>query len=400
MSIEPIRFRELQHAVRANQTLLALESEKARKAHQQIIAIGQELGGAEFDDFLKSRKIEDFSAEELAAKIISIVKASLGLLKSYPNAQKVADINREMEEKKRLVDTQTQRANRAEEQVAALKKQAWAYEKELEELRKKNQALNAAVQASQAPKPDEDFSSWFEQWRHERSFDRDNEVIKLIGKTGWARASQIKDYLAKKLRVDPKTIERRFPGLQKHALIERQGGFSTGGHPTDLIWLNEKGQWTYTKLTGEAPLPSEYPALIKAHKSGRQAGFVLKTRDLFAGLGYAVDQTPTDIKVDENRYFKPDLIVTKDGETFYIEFETGVASERESLSHKWANALAVGGGKICIVTPDLPSMRTTSSNATLWATESGKRVRLYATHIEALKKCRPGESPWVIAKDR
>ena len=82
MSIEPIRFRELQHAVRANQTLLALESEKARKAHQQIIAIGQELGGAEFDDFLKSRKIEDFSAEELAAKIISIVKASL-----YADAQ-------------------------------------------------------------------------------------------------------------------------------------------------------------------------------------------------------------------------------------------------------------------------------------------------------------------------
>jgi len=80
MSQEQIRIRELETALEANRTLLVLESEKVRRIQHQFVCIGQELGGEQFDQWLKDHLENDSSPEELAAEIVSIVKASLGLL--------------------------------------------------------------------------------------------------------------------------------------------------------------------------------------------------------------------------------------------------------------------------------------------------------------------------------
>jgi len=56
-----------------------LESEKVRRIQHQFVCIGQELGGEQFDQWLKDHLENDSSPEELAAEIVSIVKASLGL---------------------------------------------------------------------------------------------------------------------------------------------------------------------------------------------------------------------------------------------------------------------------------------------------------------------------------
>lgn len=400
MNPEEIRVRELEIAVEANQTLLTLESEKAKRILLQIIAIGHELGGVDFEAYLQAHKVEDVSPEELAITIIGIVKADLALLKSIPDPQKIIQLNRHLNESKDLLDAQTRRADQAEEKIRVLEKQVAVLETAHANLNQENQKLVAAAESSKIPAPAEDPTQWFERWQKFKYFNRSSQTIRLIGETGWARESQIVDEGAKRQRVSTKTIRRSLADLSREGLIECEGGISTGGPSTDIVKLTDKGCWAYTKITGVAPLPSEYDALLKAHVSEHQAVLVLKACDLFEALEFDVNRHATEIKIEENRYFKPDFIMTKDGQTYYVEFETGISPNRASLVRKWENAAVVGGAKICLVTPNSSTMNTVCGNIVRWANERGRDIHVYATNLEALKRKVPGESPWVIDKDR
>ena len=399
MSQEQIRIRELETAVEANRTLLALESEKVRRVQHQLVCIGQELGGEQFDQLLKGHLENDFPPEELAAEIVGIVKASLGYLRSNPDAQQMTNLNREIEECRSQLDAQTKRAVNAETQAAEFKNQAASFEKSLGEARQKIQDLEAALQASKAPVKSDDHSAWFEEWRERKGFERDRDIIVLIGKTGWARVKQIENALKEQKGVVPNTVLRGIDSCCDEGLLDRTNGKSLRGRPTHYVALTKKGQWAYTKITNAAPSPSEYASLLKAYQTELQASLVLRTADLFTRLGYAVITKPEKIKIEENRYFWPDLIASKDGETFYLEVETGQEDDRGSMPRKWENALVVGGGRICLVTRKLASMNTIQSQIVHWATENGKKCRLYVTNTEILKLIKPGDSPWARIRE-
>jgi DNA-binding MarR family transcriptional regulator len=206
--------------------------------------------------------------------------------------------------------------------------------------------------------------------------------------------SEIQKKLAEESGLKPRTIYAGIEECVLAGLVERRAGASAGGRPTDIILLTAKGQWTYTRLTNRAPVPSEYDGLLKAHKSDRQTSLVLKTADHFQRLGYTVQREPTTIRLTEDHIFQPDLIAQKDGETLYLEIETGEKLDRPSLAHKWQNAMIVGGGRICVVAPRPSSMTTLQSHILDWATEMGKKPRLYLTNLETLCNCKPGDSPW------
>jgi hypothetical protein len=399
MSQEQIRIRELETAVEANRTLLALESEKVRRVQHQLVCIGQELGGEQFDQLLKGHLENDFPPEELAAEIVGIVKASLGTLRSNPDAQQMTNLNREMEECRLRLDAQTKRAVNAEAQAAEFKNQAASFEKSLVEARRKIQELEAALQASKAPAATEDHSLWFQEWSEQKGNETYRNVFKFIGRTGLARVKQIEDALQEQEGMTSRTVLRGIDHCCKNGLLERKDGHSLRGRPTDYVWLTAKGQWAYTKLSNAAPAPSEYESLLKAYQTDLQASLVLRTADLFARLRFAVIKKPEKIKIDENRYFWPDLIANKDGETFYLEVETGQEDDRVSMIRKWENALVVGGGRICLVTRKMASMNTLQSQIVHWATENGKKCRLYVTNIEILKLVKPGESPWARIRE-
>jgi hypothetical protein len=44
-------------------------------------------------------------------------------------------------------------------------------------------------------------------------------------------------------------------------------------------------------------------------------------------------------------------------------------------------------------------MNTLQSQIVHWATENGKKCRLYVTNIEILKLVKPGESPWARIRE-
>lgn len=147
-------------------------------------------------------------------------------------------------------------------------------------------------------------------------------------------------------------------------------------------------------------MPSEYDGLLKAHKSNLQSMLVLKAGDQFNRMGFIVDTHPTKIKISDNRFFEPDLIISKYNCTYYLEVETGIGDNREELIQKWENAHVVGGGNICLVTRDKATMSNITSNIVRWAREHGKRIHLLATNMEAIKIKAISDSPWVIDKER
>jgi len=181
MSQEQIRIRELETALEANRTLLVLESEKVRRIQHQFVCIGQELGGEQFDQWLKDHLENDSSPEELAAEIVSIVKASLGFVRSNPDAQQITKLNREVEGFKSKLDIQTKRAMNAETQSAESKNQTASFEKSMAEARQKIQELEAALRASKTPSAPENYSLWFQEWVENKDYESPRNVLRFIG---------------------------------------------------------------------------------------------------------------------------------------------------------------------------------------------------------------------------
>lgn len=288
---EQIRIRELETALEANRTLLALESKKVHSVQSQLICIGQELGGEQFDQFMKVHLENDLTTEALASEIIGLVRARLGLPGSPPGTQSMTPPNDKDMGGHGQLEAQTSRISRAEAEAAECRKQAAAFEKSLLEAHRRIQELEAASS------PGENAS------------------------------------LSKTYRVDPQT------------------------------------------------------------------GLVLRTAELFTRLGYAVDRKPERIGIDAGQGFQPDLIVSGQGDTFFLQVETGQEDDRSALAQKWEQALLVGGGRICVVTGQLAAMNSLQSQVVHWATQGGKKGQLYLTHTEFLKWVPPGKIPWARIRE-
>lgn len=400
MSQEQIRIRELETAVEANRTLLALESERAKRVQHQLVCIGQELGGEQFDQLLKGHMDNDLPPEELAAEIVSIVKAKLGNLQSNPDIQPGKVANPEIESLKLQLDTQTKRAAKAEGQAAECQNQATSFERSLNDARQKIQELEAALQALRNPAPPEDFPAWLEGWKKRKCYDRDWAVLEVIGRTGLARVKQIEDTLSAQGKLKPETTLRAIKDCcREDKLLDCDRGRSFGGRPTDNVTLTDKGRWVYAKLAGKYPLPSEIEELNKTIQNDFHGRLVLRVADHFTRLGYSVNTNPGKINIEENRYFWPDLVANRDGETCYLEVESGKEEDRATKIRKWENALLVGGGRIYLVARKFGSMNAIQSQIVSWATENGKKGHLFATNLEMLNSIQPGESPWARVRE-
>jgi hypothetical protein len=332
--------------------------------------------------------------EELASHVINALKSHS--TKRPANAEKqVKEQQKEIEVLKERLDKQTRRADDAEQALTNSTNQVKVLEENLMEERRKNKELSSQVPSDEKSKNEAvDYSDWFGGWSQEKGFVRNKIILVFLGSSGLARQREIVDRLLQESDMKERTIYTGIDDCVDKKLIERRGGTSSGGHPTDLMCLTSKGEWTYTRLTGARPVASEYDGLLKAHKSEKHTGLILKAADHFVRLGFSVQRDPIAIKLAGDHVFQPDLVVQKGDETFYIEVETGERMDRPSLERKWSNALIAGGGRICVVTPKVGEMTTIQSNIEYWAGEKGKTPRLFLTNLETLRKCQPGDNPW------
>lgn len=396
MTLESIRIRELEASLEAHQLLLTSVSARAEDARGQLIRIGRELCWEEIEGYLAAfGDLEYVSAEELATHVINVL---IDHSAKHPANQETRckELQKEIEGMKERLDKQTRRADDAEKALSDLTNQVKVLEENLMDERRKNKELSAQVPPDKKSNNEAvDYSEWLVGWSQEKSFERNRVILVFLGSSGLARQSEIVERLLQEPDMKERTIYSGIDDCIEDKLIERRGGTSSGGHPTDLICLTPKGKWIYTRLTGARPVPREYDGLIKSHKSDKLAGLILKTADQFARLGYSVQRDPISIKLAGDQAFQPDLVVQKGDETFYIEVEKGEKIDRPSLELKWHDAMIAGGGRICVVTPQVGEMTTIQSNIDYWAGKKGKAPRLFLTNLEALRKCQPGDNPWV-----
>lgn len=99
----------------------------------------------------------------------------------------------------------------------------------------------------------------------------------------------------------------------------------------------------------------------------------------------------------QDRYFQPDLVVRKEGETFYLEVEIG-EKDKPGIEQKWENALAAGGC-IYVVTDNLNTLRRVQGSIAQWSGYEGISVTLYITCLAVLNDKKPGQSPWYAVKE-
>jgi hypothetical protein len=395
MSIGSVTIRQLQDSIEAHRRLLAAANQKAEGAQRQLIRIGLEFCGQHFDQLQKAGLVfETASPETLGGLIIDSLKTALaGVDRSSINwPERLDELDKKVEALQKEVDVQTRRTNLAEERVLQLQRQASSLDESLIRERKKKEDVPPPMPPGQ---PADDHADWFQLWMRKRGFERDKQVILLIGETGYSRLWEIQQTLVRKAALGERAAYRGVEACQEEGLIERRSGVSIQGRPTDLVSLTEKGRWVYAQLAGKLAAPGEFEELLKSHKSNRHTSLILKTADYFTTLDFAVEREPLQIKIGENRYFQPDLVARKDGQVFYLEVESGEREDRSSLIHKWENAFIAGGGRICVVAPRPGVMNTVQSMILNWATENGRKPGLYLTHLKALKLCNPGDSPWV-----
>jgi DNA-binding PadR family transcriptional regulator/flagellar biosynthesis chaperone FliJ len=396
MNLEPIRIRELEASLEAHRLLLTSVSARAEEARQQLMRIGRELCGEEFDRSLVALgNLENVYAEELATNVINTLRSRISVQNPLGNDKQIKDLQKQIDDLKVQVDSQTKRADDAERSLSDSTNQVKVLEKNLMDASKKNKELTTELKPVDLPSEPVDYSDWFEEWSLDINFERDRTALIFIGSTGISRQTEIKEKLKKASEIKEGAIYNGIDSCVDKGLLEKRTGPSAGGRPTYLVLLTEKGRWAYTHLTNSAPVPGEYEKLLKAHKSDKHTGLIFKTADYFESLGFTVQREPVTIKLAGDHIFQPDLIVQKEDETFYLEVESGEKLDRASLAQKWQNAMVVGGGRICIVAPILGTMTTLQSNVLEWARDKGKVPRLYLTHLEALRKRQKGDSPWV-----
>jgi len=395
MSQMDIRIRELEASLDAHRLLLASVSTRAEEARGQLLRIGHELGGEEFTNYLASLgDPENISADKIATQIMIMIQAKLPFQNVEAVKDQIKELRKLFTDMKRLLDVQTKRASSAETSVLDLRRQVETLENNLANERRKNKDLAAKIPPPAEPTPPVDHSEWFSEWSQHKSFERNKWLILLLGEYGLSRLTEIKAKLIQGSDIKPRTVYTDIKACVLAGLIERRKGVSDLGRPTAIILLTEKGKWTYSRLTGRKPVPSEYLELIKAHKTNRHTNLILSVADHFQRVGFTVDREPRTIQVPGGHIFQPDLIIQKETETFYLEVETGEQIERASLAQKWQNAMVAGGGRICIAVPRPGVMTTLQSHVQDWGTERGKKPRLYLTNLEWLRNCKPGDSPW------
>jgi hypothetical protein len=400
---ELMSMRRMSDSLEPTRMMLAEALKIAKQSQACLLNMAMEFCGREMQE--RQGKNEDLSRippEELASmlrgkfKTLKLVASDVVVQRTKENARLVVELRKELDE-------QRLQADRSREQIERLERQVRSLEKTLENERQARREAQSQLPPApngikQSNDQDAAFQRWYAGWKQEnRTWERDCQVIRRIGKSGLSLSTELEAAIAQEMEISPRTAHRILLSCVEAELLDVETVTALEGRPPQKFTLTEKGHWLYRQLTGERALTPEQETLLKAHKSDRHLAVILKAGELFTGLGYTVDRQPIRLQIDENRYFQPDLVVRKDGETFYLEVEIG-EKDKPGIEQKWENALAAGG-RICVVTDNLNTLRRVQGSIAQWSGYEGVSVTLYITCLAVLKDRKSDQSPWYAVKE-
>ena len=380
MAGEEITVDQLRQLLGVQAELRQQAESRWQQAQRALLSLLESFAPEEVDRRLKSgQPLDSLKVDELSQLIIQQINS-------------------------RLRKSQDGRVGNSDE-LQVLKNQLLTVQGELDRLRTENRRMTAetqtlrsdrdgltnqlaallqvsAIQSSKPPSapnghhPEESFRKegapepeWMDAWRKSKTFERDADVLRLLGETGLSRRPLIELQAAERLGIRKAggSLQALFNRLEGLHLIELfrpwdNNGAKAGGRTPDLVRLSDNGRLAYWLLAGADPVQNEYDALLARHVSPGHTLLNLQAADLLREAEYQVNSFPPDIHLPDGSLFKPDLVaVDVNGKTYFIEVEVEANKNQVQRQAKWHNALQASGGQIYVFCDNRSCMRSIRS---------------------------------------
>ncbi len=326
------------------------------------------------DGWLKrsNRPLAAVSAEEwkefFDRHVAALKQNSTGSAWGVSNGGRERDLQEQVEKLREEVE----RLTKAEEELARLREEKEALEAELKALKerrpetaKKKQELTGKCefhnpQPVGAPLPDlpGDFLPRRPPGRFriaERNWKRKALITAMLAATGWSMRMGIAESVARSEGISARSgsLRRVFDLMEKEGLIWVQVA-QLADHAIAVIGLTDRGK-ELARFMGVEPVESEWETLQREHGGYRQEGHALAVVT-FAyharRFGFQTEVCPPN-PAPEVRGFSPDIALSAEGKTWYVEVENGSGEEGRRF-RKWKNmekavgyvAIASAGSRI------------------------------------------------------
>lgn len=331
------------------------EVERLQKSGKSIYAMDDREAQKLITEWIKKMREKAINGASTADRVEAMVSQIKALEKERDRLQKES-----IQQKAMILDLkQTVHGLRA--QVATLE-QTLGKVKDKEKDRTTQQAV--VVQNVPPMNQGMDEPEWMADWREKSTFERDSEILRIIGGTGFSRRPVIIQMAAKKLGKNPNNTslvdalnriggeesEKGLHFIEKVEGFEKQG-FDLGGALPIILRLTEKGRHAYWMLTGMNARECEFDELIKHHKSPEHTLLNLMVRDQLVNIGgYEILLDSPGLTLPDGEKFVPDIVAldTATTEVLYIEVERNTGKDEAYRIQKWRNLHSATHGKIYI----------------------------------------------------
>ncbi len=346
-------------------------------AHNALISLMQLLNQDEVERLQKSGKsiyaMDDREAQKLITEWIKKIreKAINGASTADRVEAMVSQIKALEKERDRLQKESIQQKAMIldlKQTVHGLRAQVATLEQTLGKVKdkEKDRTPQQAVVVQNVPPMNQGMAEpeWMADWRGKNTFERDSEILRIIGETGFSRRPIIIQMAAKKLGKNPNNTslvdalnriggeesEKGLHFIEKVEGFEKQG-FDLGGALPIILRLTEKGRHAYWMLTGVNARECEFDELIKHHKSPEHTLLNLMVRDQLVNIGgYEILLDSPGLTLPDGEKFVPDIVAmdTAKSEVLYIEVERNAGKDEAYRIQKWRNFYSATHGKIFI----------------------------------------------------
>jgi hypothetical protein len=342
-------------------------------AHNALVSLMPLLNQEEVERLQKSGKsiyrMDDREALKLITDWIKRLreKAASGATTAEKIDGLIGQIRNFEKEKERLLTEVAQQKvmnQDLKQTILTMRTQVGALEQTVSKVKEKDRPPAQQAPARSTAPVEQGMSEpeWMVEWRKKTTFEKDSEVLKVIGETGYSRRMVIIQLVAARLGKNPNNtslidaVNRLGGGAEKGLdLVERidvfdKQGSELGGALPILLHLTDKGKHAFWMLTGQNAQECEFDRLMKHHKTPEHTLLNFLVRDQLVNDGhYEVLLEAPEIDLPTGEKFSPDIVVKDSkGEILYIEVERGTSKDEGYRIQKWRNHFAASHGRLFV----------------------------------------------------
>lgn len=185
-----------------------------------------------------------------------------------------------------------------------------------------------------------------------KGFTAKSLIVGIIGDTGKTTATEIKDYCLETYGYDlgSKVYDPMKGLVDMELLEEREVKVGGTGRPTKHYALTQLGKYVWANDNGKNPVESKIDTVAREQKSASHGLGINKVIGILKAVGYECDTEFARI-AENGQDTIADIVATRNGRMYYIEFEEGNYNEA-GYNTKFENILSITDHMVFITAND------------------------------------------------